>query len=406
MEKLEEVKQILKKYNQESLLNNYDKLDSENKKILLNDVLNIDFDNQIKLYESTKNKVEIVSEKFVNPVKTFVIEDLSENQIIDYKKTGEKQIKGGKLAIVTLAGGQGTRLGHTGPKGTYMLLPNKSLFEILCDNLKDASNKYNTKIMWYIMTSTENNESTIEFFKKNNYFGYDKNYIMFFKQNNLPMNFLDGNIVLNEKGLIKFGADGHGGIFKAMQDNNILLDMKEKQIKWVFVTPVDNPLIELVDDVFVGMAEKENYELFSKSVKKNIGQKSGVFCLKDNKLNVLEYTEISPELANKQDEEGKLFLGDAHINCNMFNIDSIDKILNLEIPYHIAKKKATYMDNDGNIVKPEEANAYKYEKFIFDYFPYLEKTGIYNVKRENEYEPIKDNAEKARVAYMKKKGEI
>lgn len=405
MENLDDIIENLRKYNQEYLLNNYNRLDDANKKIFTNQILNIDFDKQIKLFNSAKSTCKTHTAEVIKPVSTINIDELPKESLEEYLRIGKEQIINGKLAIVTLAGGQGTRLGHAGPKGTYMLLPNKSLFEILCDKLKEANEKYNTEIMWYIMTSSENNNDTINFFEKNDYFGYKKECIIFFKQNKLPMNFVDGNIVLNEKGLIKFGADGHGGIFKAMQNNNILSDMKRRKIEWLFVTPVDNPLVELVDPLFIGIAKSEKYEFFCKSVLKNPGQKSGVYCIKNNKLNVLEYTEISSELANKKDTEGNLFLANAHINCNMFNINAIDKILDIETPYHVAKKKTKYLNENGEIITPIEPNAYKYEKFIFDYFPYLDKAGIYSVKRENEYEPIKDNAEKARIAYLKKKGD-
>lgn len=332
---------------------------------------------------------------------------MSKEEKIEYKNFGRDVLVNGKLAIATLAGGQGTRLGHKWPKGTYMLLPNKSLFEILCDKLKYAKQKYNATITWYIMTSKENNTETIKFFEDNNYFDYPKEEIVFFNQNDLPMNSIQGDILLDEEGLIKYASDGHGGIFKAMQQNGILEDINKRNIEWLLVSPVDNPLIELVDPIFMGIAKKENFNAISKSIiKKDPNQKSGVFCIKENKVNVLEYTEIAPELANRKDSLGNFYFSNVHINCNMFNIKTIEKLVDIDIPYHVAKKKATYTNKEGNVVVPDEPNAYKYEKFIFDYFPYIENVGIYTVERELEYEPVKDNAERARIAFLKKKGEL
>lgn len=403
MNKLDKVKEILKEYNQEHLLNNFEKLDESTKENLINQILEIDFDKQKVLFDGAKNKKDLINED-VGQVNAINPDDLSEDEKLEYERIGEKLIKGGKLAIVTLAGGQGTRLGHFAPKGTYMLLENKSLFEIICDKLKYANEVYNTVITWYIMTSKENNVETIQFFEENNYFNYPKDSIIFFKQNESPMNFIDGRLFLNENGLIKCGANGHGDTFNAMRINNILKDIEERKIEWVFVTPIDNPMIEIVDSIFMGVAEKEKFDAIGKAVVKNDpNQKSGVFCIENNKVNVLEYTEISPELASKIDENGKLFLPNAHINCNMFNIKTIRKIINIDIPYHIAKKKAKYIDEEGKIIVPDKPNAYKYEKFIFDYFPYIEKVGIFTVKRELEYEPVKNSAEKARIAYLKKK---
>ena len=144
--------------------------------------------------------------------------------------------------------------GHDGPKGTYVLNVKpkpKSLFEILYDNLKEAKNKYNAIIPWYIMTSRENNKQTIDFFENNNYFNYPKEAVKFFIQGELPMVDIEGNVLLNEEGIIKEAADGHGGIFEAMFKNDIVKDMKLRTIEWIFVGPVDNPLAKMVDEVLI-----------------------------------------------------------------------------------------------------------------------------------------------------------
>lgn len=193
------------------------------------------------------------------------------------------------------------------------------------------------------------------------------------------------------------------GVFDSMKNTGIIEDVRKKGIEWVFVTPVDNPLMELIDPIFVGVAKKEKYNAIGKSILRiDPSQKQGVFCLKDNKVNVMEYTEIPKELMEKKNQDGSLYFRYAHINCNMFSVDTIDKLLASDIPYHIANKKCTYMDLDGKIVKPDVTNCYKYEKFIFDYFPYIDKIGIYVVERSKEYEPIKASADKARAAYLNK----
>ena len=193
------------------------------------------------------------------------------------------------------------------------------------------------------------------------------------------------------------------GVFDSMKNTCVLEDIKQKGIEWVFVTPVDNPLMELIDPIFVGFAKKEKYEMLGKSiVRTDPSQKNGVFCKFNNKVNVMEYTEIPKELMEKQNEDGSLYLRYAHINCNMFSIDTIDKLLAIDIPYHIANKKCKFIDLEGKIVEPNEPNCFKYEKFIFDYFPYIENIGIFVVERNKEYEPIKANADKARQAYINK----
>ena len=267
----------------------------------------------------------------------------------------------------------------------------KSLFEILCDNLKEAKEKYNVMIPWYIMTSKENNEKTQEFFRENNYFNYPKDAIKFFVQGQIPMLDVTGKILLTEDGVIKEASDGHGGIFEAMFKNDIVKDMQKRNIEWIFVGPIDNPLEKMVDEIFIGMAKEKNVLEAGKSlVKANPKEKVGVFCKKNGKPSVIEYTEITDEMANMVDENDNLVYGESHINCNMFNIKGIEKIGNSKLPYHSAFKKATYLNENGEVIKPLEPNAYKFESFIFDAFNKLDDMLIFRVNREEEFAPVKN----------------
>lgn len=300
--------------------------------------------------------------------------------------------------------------GHNGPKGTYILNVKpepKSLFEILCDNLKNAKEKYGVIIPWYIMTSRENNNETVEFFEKNNYFNYPKEAVKFFMQGELPMVNTKGKILLTEDGIIKEAADGHGGIFEAMFKNNVVQDMKQKGIEWIFIGPIDNPLAKMVDEMLIGISKEQGVLESGKSlVKSNPEEKVGVFCKKNGKPSVVEYTEITKEMAYAVDENNNLMYGESHINCNMFNIKGLEIIGNQKLPYHSAFKKAAYLNENGNIIKPESPNAYKFESFIFDAFNKLEDMLIFRVKREEEFAPVKnkegvDSAETAVELYNK-----
>ena len=393
MEKYETAKSILEKYNQEHLLSQYEKLNDEKKEYLLNQILNIDFEQINELYEDTKKEIEFGEEK-IEPISYIDKEKLSNEEREKYYKIGSEEIKKGKLAVVTMAGGQGTRLGHNGPKGTYILnvKPSpKSLFEILCDNLKKAKEEYDVYIPWYIMTSRENNKHTVEFFEENNYFNYPKSDVKFFIQGELPMVDTNGKILLTEDGVIKEAADGHGGIFEAMFKNNVVEDMKKRNIEWIFVGPIDNPLAKMVDEVLIGLSKERNVLEAGKSlVKASPEEKVGVFCKKNGKPSVVEYTEITEDMARKKDENGNLVYGESHINCNMFNIKGLEIIGNQKLPYHSAFKKATYLNVNGEVIKPDEPNAYKFESFIFDAFNKLDDMLIFRVKREEEFAPVKN----------------
>lgn len=285
--------------------------------------------------------------------------------------------------------------------------PDKSLFEILCEKLKKVQAEYNVVTPWYIMTSRENNEETVKFFEENDYFNYPKEAVKFFKQGELPMMDKSGKIFLTEEGLIKEAADGHGGIFEAMFKNNVVEDLKQKNIEWVFIGPIDNPLVQMTDELMLGFSVEEGVLATGKSiVKANPQEKVGVFCKKNGRPSVVEYTEITQEMAEETDENGELKFGESHLNCNLFNIKAIEKIGSEKLPYHAALKKATYMDENGNIIVPTEPNGYKFESFIFDAFEKIDKMGILRGKRENEFAPVKnaegvDSPETARELYKK-----
>ena len=407
-EKLKQVEQILKKYGQEQLLDGYNRLPGEKEKQdFLNSILTVDFNQIEKLFASCKESKDFSNSK-IEPIDFVDKSKLSKEDYEKYEKIGSKEIKEGKLAVVTMAGGQGTRLGHTGPKGTYDLGldTHKSIFEILCDTLKEAREKYKVDIPWYIMTSDENNAETEAFFKKNNYFGYPEKCITFFKQGKLPMLSTEGKVLLNENGEIKEAADGHGGIFQSMLKDGVIYDMKARGIEWVFIGGVDNVLVKMVDAVLIGLAEEKHVLAAGKSiVKAGPKEKVGVFCKKNGKPSVIEYSEISEEMAAETTADGELKYGESHILCNLFNIKAIEKISKMELPYHVAFKKAKYLDKDGNVVSPTEPNAYKFEAFLFDAFESLDDMAILRVKRENEFAPVKnaegvDSPETARKLYI------
>ena len=408
-EELIDIERKAKRYNQEHLLEYYNKLsEGEKKEKFKMQLKNIDFELIENLYRKTAiNNKKSAAE--IEPINYWDKKRLG-GKYDFYESIGAEAIKSGKLAAVTMAGGQGTRLGHNGPKGTFDmgLDSHKSLFELLCDSLKDASRKYNSSIPWFIMTSEENNDETIEFFEKNRYFGYEKN-INFFVQGKMPMIDTEGKILIGEDGLIKEAADGHGGIFEALIKSNMLDKMRELGVEWVFIGGVDNCLVRMVDPVLMGLTIYRGAEVAGKSVLKNSPKENvGVFCKRDGKPSVVEYSEINPIMAEATDLSGELLFGESHILCNLFNIETIKRMACNPLPYHSAFKKAAYMDKDGNTVKPNSPNAYKFETFIFDAFESVdeEKMVVLRVEREKEFAPIKnatgvDSPETARELYNK-----
>ena len=407
-ENMELIKKTLKKYSQEHLLNGFEKLNETKQKQLLEQIENTDFELINSLYNNTRKEVEI-PEAQITPIE-YLDKDKLNGYYKGFLETGEKAIRDGKLAAVTMAGGQGTRLGHKGPKGTFDigLDSHKSLFELLSDSLKEQGKKYNVTIPWFIMTSRENNTETVEFFAKHKYFGYEKDKnIFFFEQGELPMVDTEGKILIGEDGLIKEAADGHGGIYEALVKNGMTKKMRELGVEWIFIGGVDNCLVKMVDPILMGIAIQKHVTAAGKSVvKANPQEKVGVFCKRNGRPSVVEYTEIPKEMSEATDKRGELIYGESHILCNLFNIDAVERMGSKPLPYHTAFKKSTYIDKNGNKVVPDGPNAYKFEAFLFDAFGELDDMAILRVKREEEFAPVKnasgvDSPETARELYKK-----
>lgn len=391
-EKYLAAKQKVERYHQEHLLNYFDKLSDEEKIKLLDEILTIDFNQMEELYELTK-KEEVFKNSKIEPISYIEKAKIAEEDKNHYIKLGEEIIRSGKYAVVTMAGGQGTRLGHEGPKGTFDigLASHKSIFEILTDKLLEARKTYGVNIPWYLMTSEENNEETIAFFEEHDYFGYPKEYVSFFVQGKLPMIDVEGKILLTEKGMVKQAADGHGGVFESMRRNGIVYDMLSRGIEWTFIGLVDNVLAKIVDPILIGLTvDKKVLASGTSIVKKDPTERVGVYCKRDGRPGVVEYTEITKEMSEARDENGELYFGEANMLCNLFSIKVLDDIANNKLPFHVAFKKAKYIDSKGNLVVPEKPNAYKFETFLFDAFGSLDDMAILRVKREEEFAPVKN----------------
>lgn len=240
------------------------------------------------------------------------------------------------------------------------------------------------------MVSKENKEETINFFKEKDYLGYPRESITFFVQGEKPLTLKNGEFLLDEKGEIKLASDGNGSIYRSMKENKILDDMRKKNIEWIYICSVDNILLKMVEPLLLGLTIKQNNQIASKTIaKKTPNEKVGVFCKKNGRPSVIEYTELSEEMANLRDDNNELLYGESHIMCNLFSIKALEEIANKELPYHVAVKKVSHYI-DGKLIEPEEPNAYKSEQFIFDGFEFFENITLLRGKREDNFAPVKN----------------
>lgn len=340
--------------------------------------------------------------------------DLSAETKQKWHSLGLEAIANNEVAILLMAGGQGTRLGSTNPKGCFKVhLPSgKCLFQIQAEKIlkiqqmaKDTFGlDQSPKLHWYIMTSGPTRETTETFFKANKNFGLAHDQVQFFDQGTLPCFSADGSkILMKSKNSICESPDGNGGLYKAIQQNGILDDFIAKGIKHIHMYCVDNCLVKVADPTFIGFAIANEFELATKVVRKRDATESVGLIVLDDKIKkpcVIEYSEISSELANKKEPEddSKLFLRAANIVNHYYSVDLLKSHIPLWtasqefLPFHIAKKKIASLDSAGNFQTPTEPNGIKLEQFIFDVFPSvdLQKFGCLEVERTSEFSPLKN----------------
>lgn len=402
----------IKKIKQEHLLAFYDELLPPHQKQLLEQINSINFDEVLELYDNSMQN-SATEKKSITPLEHLEKQDFSKEEIECYIQIAKEELKKNCFAVVTMAGGQGTRLGYKGPKGTYPLdlkPEKKSLFQIMCEDIKRTNEKYGITIPWYIMTSQENDLQTKFFFKSNNYFGYPENEIYFFTQSKLPIITIDRDFILQEPYLIKEASNGNGNVFMAMKEHNIIKDMEKKNIKWVSFGGIDNVLLKNIDPLLLGLAISKKYQVASKSIFKEAPLDNvAVYCRKNGKPSILDYDEIDLELSEQKDDKGKYLYREANILSHLMTFDAVKKASHVKLPYHRTFKKNTFVNSEGVKQVPDKPNTFKFENFIFDAFSHFDDMLLLRVDPNEEFAPIKDfrskynpdNAKDLYLAYWK-----
>lgn len=311
----------------------------------------------------------------------------------EFKEIGLKAIRECKVGAVLLAGGQGTRLGLDKPKGTLNIGVNRDLylFEQLVRNLQDVTEEAKAYVPLYIMTSNINNDDTVAFFEEHNYFGYPKDYVKFFVQEMVPACDYEGRVFMTSNTELAMSPNGNGGWFVSMKKAGLLEDVHAKGVEWLNVFAVDNCLQRIADPLFVGATIASGCESGAKVVRKAApDEKVGVLCTEDGKPSIVEYYEMTEEMATARKENGDLQYGFGVILNYLFSEKKLEEIVDKHLPIHVVEKKIPYVDLEGNMVKPEAPNGYKFEQLVLDMVHMMEDCLPYEVVREREFAPIKN----------------
>ena len=382
---LAEAKEKLEKIGQAHLLDYYDELDEAGKAKLLNQIETTDF-SVIRL-----EKDEAGNDKF-EPIDVMKAEEI-DKQRAELEKIGIEALKEGKVGLVLLAGGQGTRLGFDGPKGTLNIGKTHELyiFECLINNLMEVVNKCGCYIPLFIMTSEKNNAATVKFFREHNFFGYDENFVAFFIQEMAPSVDYEGKVYMEAKDCISLSPNGNGGWFKSLYNSPCFDTALAKKVEWLNVFAVDNVLQRMGDPAFIGATLKSGFVSGAKVIKKaDPDEKVGVMCLRNGRPSIVEYYELTKEMRDEKDANGEYAYNYGVILNYLFRVKELVEIVNKDMPLHVVEKKIPYMDKEGVYHKPEKPNGYKFELLVLDMIEMLDNCMVYEVIRNKEFAPIKN----------------
>ena len=315
------------------------------------------------------------------------------------KTAGEDALRAGRVAVFTVAGGQGTRLGYDGPKGTFPVTPlkRKPLFQVFAEKILAAGARYGRPLHWFIMTSHQNHEATEAFFAAHTFFGLDPARVHFFRQGRMPAVDFNGKILLETPGTLALSPDGHGGSLRALERSGALDLMAREQIDTLSYFQVDNPLVRCVDPAFIGWHLLRGSQMSSKMVPKAYPEeKLGHFCVQGGRLVVVEYSDLPMAMQRETEPDGRLRYLAGSIAIHVLDREFIRRMAQggagEALPFHRADKKIPTIDATGKPVKPEKANGVKFELFVFDALPFAQNPLVIETRRADDFSPVK-NAE-------------
>lgn len=397
---LAQAKEKLKKYGQEHVLKYYDELSGQEQEAFLKQIEATD----MSLLEACRHRENLGQRGVISPLAAMQLPEIEENKEA-FTAVGLEAVRAGKIGAVLLAGGMGTRLGSDDPKGMYNVGLTRELyiFECLIHNLSDVVRQADTWIHLFVMTSEKNHEATVSFLQEHEYFGYQAEYVHFFRQEMAAAADYEGRIYLEGKGRLSTSPNGNGGWFISMKNAGLLDLVKKAGIEWLNVFSVDNVLQKIADPCFAGAVISKGCAVGAKVVRKNApDEKVGVMCLEDGRPSIVEYYELTEELMNARDEKGDPAYYFGVILNYLFRVQDLIGILDQHLPLHIVEKKIPYLNEEGELVKPDEPNGYKFENLVLDMIHQMESCLPYEVVREKEFAPIKnrtgvDSVESARA---------
>jgi UDP-N-acetylglucosamine/UDP-N-acetylgalactosamine diphosphorylase len=388
----EGVLQRLRQYGQDHVLRWWDDLTEPERAELLEQVEALDLEQLQQLYAQKDRAFELPSPERIQPVR---VARASERDG-EVTRHGDASLVRGEVAVLIVAGGQASRLGVDFPKGMFPIGPvtNKTLFQIHAEKTLAVSRRHETTVPFLVMTSPATHEETVSFFESNHYFGLPADQVHFFRQGTMPaLDIATGKLLLEKRGRLFTSPNGHGGTLTALAESGLLKRLTEQGIRHVFYFQVDNPLVKVADPVFLGHHLEADAEVSSKVVpKESPTDKLGNMVVVDGRCKIIEYSDLPETLARKTDDQGRLYVWAGNPAIHIFRLDFLDRVTRHggQMPFHVARKKVPFLNEDGETVQPDRENALKFERFIFDVLPLADRWTAVETSRREEFVPLKN----------------
>lgn len=392
------LEQRLAPYGQQHLLRFWDELDDEGRERLAAQINDLDLDRLWRLIRGSGAEGDFgaLAESAAPPAAVRADGSGAAWSVNDATRRGEQALRDGKVAAVLVAGGQGTRLGFNQPKGMFPIGPvsGRTLFEIFAARLKAIAARYGTRVPLYLMTSDATDEETRAYFEQHDYLGLPREDVIIFRQGTMPaVEAESGKILLESKESLALSPDGHGGTVAALRRSGCLDDIESRGVENLFYFQVDNPLVTLCDPTFIGHHLMAGSEMTTQVVRKRYPtERVGNVVLIDGRVHIIEYSDLPESQAEVTAADGSLRLWAGNIAVHVIDVGFLRRMAESDdgLPFHRAFKKVPYVNKDGRRVEPDEPNATKFERFIFDLLPKAENGFVVEVRPEEAFAPVKN----------------
>jgi UDP-N-acetylglucosamine/UDP-N-acetylgalactosamine diphosphorylase len=401
----DDLKRRLLEHGQPHVIAWWDRLSFEERARLVDELRALDLDLLTRLFQQKEQTFALPARESIQPAPTTRLTAAHVRE----RALGEEALRRGEVAVLMVAGGQGSRLGFEHPKGMYAIGPasNQSLFQTLAEKVLALRRRYGHAVPFLIMTSPATHAETVAFFAKHHSFGLPEAEVHFFQQGTMPaLDHATGQLLFEAPGRLFLSPNGHGGTLTALADSGLLDQLRGRGVKQIFYFQVDNPLVRVADPLFLGHHLAERAEVSSKIIPKDgPTDRLGNLAMVDGRCTMIEYSDLPEDLARETDAEGNLRLRAGSPAIHVFDVAFLDRVTRgrTRMPYHVARKKVPHVDANGNPVKPERENALKFELFIFDVLPLAERWTAVETSRREEFAPLKnatgaDSPERVRQA--------